>query len=126
MSDSIDRLAGLNATRTTERIAGSNPSGLRLKQDGPAANPHDDQVDIHPAWRVQNGAGELTLSLAIIRALLADELPKDVVDALKAYASFGELENASFWCDRIEQKGQDHVMWFSTMTLAQTLERMAR
>lgn len=124
MSDSIDRVPA-PTNRSTERVTAPSPAGLRLKREDEAAFSYEDQVDIHPAWRLQHGSSELDLSLAMIRALIAEELPPEAIEALMAYAPLGDLSNAEFWCDRVEQKGEETVLWFSTMTLAQALERAA-
>lgn len=125
MSDPIDRISS-NTTRATERISASNQSGLRLKRDDDNMSAYEDQVDIHPAWRMQNDASELALSIAMIRALVAGELPPEAISALETYAPLGDMELGEYWCDRVEQKGHDTVLWLNTMTLSQALERAAK
>lgn len=125
MSDAIDRVPGTNSSRAAERVAATTPTGLRLKREDETAFSYEDQVDIHPAWRLQHGADELDLSLAMIRALIAQELPPEAIEALISYAPLGDLSGAGVLCDRVEQKGQDTVLWLNTMSLAQALERAA-
>lgn len=124
MSDPIDQIPA-TGPRATERISGSNRPGLRLKKDDDSHSSYEDQVDIHPAWRMQNSPSELDLSIAMIRALIAEELPPEAIEALMSYAPLGDLTDAGFWCDRVEQKGMDIIRWPSGLSLAQALERAA-
>jgi hypothetical protein len=68
---------------------------------------------------------ELSLSLSIIRALIAQDLPPEVGIALSSFAELGDLSDALPLCDRIGKKGQDHIRWPNTVTLRQALEQAA-
>lgn len=124
MSDTIDNIPA-TGPRSTERISASNRTGLRLKKEDDPDLSYEDQVDIHPAWRIQNSPSELDLSLAMIRALIAEELPPEAIEALMSYAPLGDLSDAAAWCDRVEQKGMDIIRWPSGLNLAQALENAA-
>ena len=68
---------------------------------------------------------ELSLSLSILRALIAQELPPEVTIALSGFAEIGDLTGAGALCDRVEQKREDHIRWPNTMSLRQALELAA-
>ena len=124
MSDPIDQITG-TGPRSTERITATARANMRLKKDEDSGFSYEDQVDIHPSWRLQNTASELDLSLAMIRALIAEELPSEAIEALMSYAPLGDLSDAAMWCDRVEQKGMETIVWPNNMSLDQALERAA-
>ncbi len=123
MSDSIDLAQRIPpAGRRSERVEGVVAVHPR-KQDDDA--PPEDHVDIAPGRHLQSVSDHLDLSLAMIRALVQEELPPEAIEALESFAPLGDLQDALEHCTRVEQKGQDFIEWPNTLTLGQALERSA-
>jgi hypothetical protein len=122
MSDSIDRTQPIKS-RFPERVEAVSPAHARKREEEEFV--FEDKIDIAPGRHLQNVSDHLDLSLAMIRALVNDELPQEAVDALAGFAPLGDLSDALEHCDRVEQTGVDYIEWPNTLTLAQALERSA-
>lgn len=125
MDDSIDRIRRVMPQRAAERVAGIAAAGPRKRESEGEGFSYEDRVDIAPAQHLQNAPDVIDLSLEMIRALIAGELPVEAIEALEAFAPIGTLDDARDNCLRVEQKGQDFIPWHSSRSLTQALELAA-
>lgn len=123
MSDAIDRVPGPTSPRSAERVTAPASLNLRLRQEDDSGFSYEDRVEIDASRDLVGDI--LELSIAMIRALIAGELPEEAVQSLETYAPLGNLTDKEAQCDRVEQKGMETIPWPSTVTLAQALERAA-
>ena len=122
MEDSVDRIRRILPQRQAERVAAPariNPARRDHEEEGFT---FEDQIDVAPVEHLQNAPDEIDLSLEMIRALIAGELPAEAVTALSGFAPIGDLRNGRENCDRVQQKGHDFVTWPSAKSLTQALE----
>lgn len=121
MEDSVDRIRRIDPQRPAERVtapARINPVRRDHEEDGFT---FEDQIDIAPVEHLQNAPEEIDLSLDMIRALIAGELPPEAIEALSGFAPIGDLKDGPANCDRVQQKGQDFISWPSAKSLTQAL-----
>lgn len=122
MEDAIDSVKRLGLTRPTGKVTAVNRTRPATRDHEEAEFDYEDKVDINPAEHLHNAPQHIDLSLAMIRALLAGELPLEAIEALESFAPIGDLANGTYNCDRVEEKGLDFVAWPVGETLTYALE----
>ena len=121
MEDSIDSVKRILPQRSAERVAAPARISPVRRDHEEEGFTFEDQIDIAPITHLQNAPDEIDLSLEMIRALIAGELPPEAVEALSGFAPIGDLKDGIENCDRVQQKGQDFITWPSAKSLTQSL-----
>jgi hypothetical protein len=120
MTDPIDSVRHSNATANTDRVTAAKRVGT-VKRDHEGDFVFEDRIDVAPEEHLSNAPDIIDLSLEMIRALIANELPEEAVTALESFASLGDLVDGAENCDRVQSKGLDFISWEKTQTLSQAL-----
>ena len=122
MTDPIDAAKNAPMIRSTERItAVPKTPVIHKKSEEDNDELFRDKLDVSPEAHLQNAPDQIDLSLEMIRALIAGELPDEAVTALESFAPIGDLNNAMPLCDRVQSKGMDFITWEKSKTLTQAL-----
>jgi hypothetical protein len=122
MDEPIDSVKRSNAiTSGPARIGAAKPAAPVKREHEGGDFVFEDKLDISPEAHLASGPDQIDLSLEMIRALIAGELPEEAITALESFAPIGDLGGASELCDRVQSKPADFITWEKTQSLAQAL-----
>lgn len=126
MSEIIGRTIPVTS-RATEKVSAVD-SAVAIKRERPRDDEgaYDDQVDIAPQRHMAQSAEQITLSLQMVGALLAGELPAEAVAALEAFAPLGKVAAMDAPYQALLASGHEQIDWPPNTTLEQALYRAAR
>ena len=126
MSDSIGRTIPVSSGRATEKVSAVD-SAVHIKRERPRDDSdYEDQVDIAPRRHMAQKSEQITLSLQMVEALVAGELPEEAVKALQAFAPLGDIAAMGEPCRALIKAGKDQIDWPPDMTLEKALYRAVR
>jgi hypothetical protein len=126
MDEPIDSIRRSNAvTSGPARIGATKPAAPLKRESAGNDFQFEDKLDISPEVHLASGPDQIDISLEMIHALIAQELPDEAITALASFAPIGDLANAHRDYDRLEAKKTDFITWIKTQTLAQAISEAA-